>query len=213
MDSPGDSKPQSRHAPLPAFFHPDCTVGSGISPDHAPFRSWALPPVGNWACDPHPAPKAWIRISLHYTTPKWPMQRAWSQTPVARPLRLPACDPPWQATPSGKGAAVLSGLRRDRSSRKRIVRAGGRHAYVAQHSIHPHSRPGEARPRRGKKFVSSDRRRGLGLRSAGLQQCRSVSGHRSNPRPRPTPGREVSICHVTTKPMIAAGSQARRRRR
>lgn len=32
------------------FFHPDFTVGSGVSPDRVPCygRSRALPPVGNW---------------------------------------------------------------------------------------------------------------------------------------------------------------------
>jgi hypothetical protein len=31
------------------FFHPDYTVGSGVSPDRAHAqRSWALPPVGNY---------------------------------------------------------------------------------------------------------------------------------------------------------------------
>ena len=41
------------------FFHPDCTVGSGISPDHANLHgSWALPPVGNKRISRyHPAPK------------------------------------------------------------------------------------------------------------------------------------------------------------
>jgi len=33
------------------FFHPDCTVGSGVSPDRArcreALRSWAVPPIGN----------------------------------------------------------------------------------------------------------------------------------------------------------------------
>ena len=29
------------------FYHPDYTVGSGITPDHAPWRSQTLLPVGN----------------------------------------------------------------------------------------------------------------------------------------------------------------------
>ncbi len=32
-----------------AFSYPDCTVGSGISPDPAQLRSRAIPPIGNWA--------------------------------------------------------------------------------------------------------------------------------------------------------------------
>ena len=32
-----------------AFFYPDYTVGSGISPDPAQLRSRAVPPIGNWA--------------------------------------------------------------------------------------------------------------------------------------------------------------------
>jgi hypothetical protein len=39
------------------FFHPDCTVGPGVSPDHAlpkfAQRSWALPPIKEF----HLAPK------------------------------------------------------------------------------------------------------------------------------------------------------------
>jgi hypothetical protein len=56
---------------LRTFFHPDCTVGPGVSPDHAPIRSLnfatsrsrALPPIGNERLRPldairfHPAPK------------------------------------------------------------------------------------------------------------------------------------------------------------
>ena len=53
--------------PCLTFFHPDYTVGPGISPDRAlqkpPLvrdnlsRSWALPPVGTYAVGVHPAPK------------------------------------------------------------------------------------------------------------------------------------------------------------
>jgi hypothetical protein len=51
------------------FFHPDYTVGSGITPDHAfaensaPARGLAgimagLPPIGNWASvQPSPGPE------------------------------------------------------------------------------------------------------------------------------------------------------------
>jgi len=53
------------------FFHPDCTVGSGVSPDHAPGylypeRSRALPPVGilaDFLSAHHPAPKVVILLS------------------------------------------------------------------------------------------------------------------------------------------------------
>jgi len=53
------------------FFHPDCTVGSGVSPDHAPGylypeRSRALPPVGilaDFLSAHHPAPKVIILLS------------------------------------------------------------------------------------------------------------------------------------------------------
>ncbi len=49
------------------FFHPDYTVGSGISPDHACLHgSWALPPVGNKRSYRfHPAPKV-IYFLTHY---------------------------------------------------------------------------------------------------------------------------------------------------
>jgi hypothetical protein len=47
-----------------AFYHPDYTVGPGVSPDPAPKRSRAIPPIRNWRLSsPHPAPKA-LHIDL-----------------------------------------------------------------------------------------------------------------------------------------------------
>jgi hypothetical protein len=34
---------------MPFFYHPDYTVGSGVSPNQ-PFGSRALPPVRNFTC-------------------------------------------------------------------------------------------------------------------------------------------------------------------
>ena len=63
------------------FFHPDCTVGSGVSPDrarcHKALRSWAVPPIGNCPAPlpDSPCPEgslipfypaiAWILPALH----------------------------------------------------------------------------------------------------------------------------------------------------
>jgi hypothetical protein len=48
------------------FFHPDYTVGTGITPDRAHFSALVgsillgmLPPVGNRERIPHPAPKVY----------------------------------------------------------------------------------------------------------------------------------------------------------
>jgi len=60
-------------AARPAFSHPDFTVGSGVPPDPAPKRSRALPPIGNWAAGPHPAPKADLS---HYTVHSAGVDRA-----------------------------------------------------------------------------------------------------------------------------------------
>jgi hypothetical protein len=65
---PGNHRPSS-HA---TFFHPDCTVGPGISPDPARLRrstgSRAVPPTGN--CRPlppaHPAPKVRSDYSVRH---------------------------------------------------------------------------------------------------------------------------------------------------
>ncbi len=55
---------QSRCFAVQTFFLPDYTVGPGVSPDHAHSCSRALPPIGNWVADPHPAPKALYSISV-----------------------------------------------------------------------------------------------------------------------------------------------------
>jgi hypothetical protein len=54
------------------FFHPDYTVGPGVSPDPAlKERSWAVPPIGNFTLAEtaernHPAPK-----NIQFVSPSW----------------------------------------------------------------------------------------------------------------------------------------------
>jgi hypothetical protein len=60
----------------PSFFHPDCTVGPGVSPDHAACavlqsRSWAVPPIGNWDWPSRTLPRRFVSIFTQYIQ-TWP---------------------------------------------------------------------------------------------------------------------------------------------
>jgi hypothetical protein len=72
----GTLRLRAPHAKRCAFSHPDCTVGSGVSPDHAPAEP--LPLAGSTAdrelaaLPPHPAPKACKNLQLAAIVPPWP---------------------------------------------------------------------------------------------------------------------------------------------
>jgi len=50
-----------------AFFHPDYTVGSGISPDHALLVLAGYTAGRDLEHRPHPAPKAKLFLPSNYT--------------------------------------------------------------------------------------------------------------------------------------------------
>ncbi len=67
------------HAQALTFFHPDCTVGPGVSPDHARWASTFRLALAGFTADrelvvdtsstPHPAPKVILYDCYYYNLP------------------------------------------------------------------------------------------------------------------------------------------------
>jgi hypothetical protein len=182
----GTLRLRAPHAKRCAFSHPDCTVGSGVSPDHAPAEP--LPLAGSTAdrelaaLPPHPAPKACKNLQLAAIVPPWPAAGSPSAGGRAGPHSAFGISPP----PRGRAR-----FGRCADTRTGEPASGGRRRPAPRHRVRATARPAPIRAT----LSNAGSPPGLGARWRSQSGGLPATG--AGVQPSPHPGASVHVSPAT----------------